>query len=260
MNKKLIIKNKVLKLIARFNWPRNKYCVFCEKNVSQFLPYKNGSRGRSTFTAAMCVVGSDVDNFSCPWCGSHDRERHLYLYMQKLELFNELTSYDVLHFAPEKLLGELLGQMVKGRYIKADLFPLTPDIKEVDITNMSFDEQGFDLIIANHILEHVDDVSKALHEIYRVLKKGGYCILQTPYSEKLQHTFCDPGINDDFSRFQAYGQEDHVRLFGRDIFDIITESGLESIVKTHDQLLSDIDTVKYGVNAKEPLFLFRRPM
>ncbi|EMR11903.1 hypothetical protein MPL1_13187 [Methylophaga lonarensis MPL] len=256
----LKIKNKLMKIVARFGWPRKRYCVFCEKPVSRFLPYRNGSRGRSAFTKAMQVVGSDVDNFSCPRCGCHDRERHLYLYVQKLALYNQLSGYDVLHFAPEKRLSELLGQIIKGRYTKADLYPASADIKQVDITKMAFNDQNFDLIIANHVLEHVDDASKALNEIYRVVKKGGYCILQTPYSEKLQHTFSDPGINDEIDRFQAYGQEDHVRLFGNDIFDIITKAGFESMVTTHNQLLPDIDATRYGVNPREPLFLFRRPM
>ena len=98
----------------------------------------------------------------------------------------------------------------------------------MDILDMPLESESFDFVIANHVLEHVSDDLKALTEIRRVLRVGGYAILQTPYSSKLHHTWQDPGIADDAARLQAYGQEDHVRLFGRDIFARITSAGLAS--------------------------------
>ena len=212
-----------------------------------------------TLPRVLHSIGSDVDNFSCPWCGSHDRERHLYLYMKTLGLLDQLKTADVIHFAPEKKLSKLFEKYISGRYVKADLFPATNGIEKVDMTEMSFKDESFDFLIANHVLEHVDDHIKALTEIRRVLKKGGYCILQTPYSEKLNKTFSDPGIDDENSRLLAYGQEDHVRIFGGDIFDIFSSVGLEPMVKLHADVLSDFEPKHYGVNVKEPLFLFRRP-
>jgi SAM-dependent methyltransferase len=105
----------------------------------------------------------------------------------------------------------------------------------------------------------VDDDLKALTEIYRVLKPGGHAILQTPYSAKLHHTWEDPGIDDDAARLQAYGQIDHVRLFGRDIFARFASTGLASCVRQHHELLPDVNAAVFGVNPREPLFLFRRP-
>ena len=108
------------------------------------------------------------------------------------------------------------------------------------------------------MLEHVDDDLLALSELRRVLKVGGYAILQTPFSNKLTRTFSDPGIDSNYARFQAYGQEDHVRLYGRDIIARIESAGLKSRVATHDEVLADIDPLKFGVNDKEPFLLFER--
>lgn len=253
------IRNKLVRNWAKFLPKRNRYCVLCDTNLANFLPYRRG-KTCITLPRVLHAVGSDIDNFSCPWCGSHDRERHLHLYMKTLGLLDQLKTADVLHFAPEKKLSKLFEKYISGRYVKADLFPATNDIEKVDMTEMSFEDESFDFLIANHVLEHVDNHIKALREIRRVLKKGGYCILQTPYSEKLNKTFSDPGIDNENSRLLAYGQEDHVRLFGKDIFSIISSVGLEPMVKRHADVLSDFEPKHYGVNVEEPLFLFRRPV
>jgi len=97
-----------------------------------------------------------------------------------------------------------------------------------------------------------------LSEIHRVLKPGGMAILQTPYSSRLHRTWQDAGIDTPEARLQAYGQEDHVRLFGRDIFDRIVAAGFRSDVRLHSELLADVDPDIAGVNAAEPFFLFRK--
>ncbi len=122
------------------------------------------------------------------------------------------------HFAPERRLSKRIAASNPSRYVRCDLYPQSADVIHVDMLAIPFDNESFDFVIANHVLEHVDDDLKALAEIRRVLRIGGYAILQTPYSNKLHHTWQDAGVADDQSRLQVYGQEDHVRLFGRDIF------------------------------------------
>lgn len=206
----------------------------------------------------MDTAGSDPDHFECPRCGSHDRERHLFLYLQSSGLLEEARGAAILHFAPEKHLTKLIQQTQPAQYVKADLFPGAPDVQRVDMLDMQFADNGFDLVIANHVLEHVSDADRALAEIRRVLKPGGYTILQTPYSRTLHHTWEDPGIDSQDARLQAYGQEDHVRLFGRDIFDRFAATGFESRVQQHAELLPGVDTRIAGVNPIEPFFLFRK--
>jgi len=208
---------------------------------------------------ALNGVGSDADNFSCPACGAHDRERHLFLYLERLGLMATLKKASVLHFAPEQRLAKIIEGVPPARYVKADLFPTDPTIEKIDMLDMPYAAESFDVIIANHVLEHVADDLKALSELRRVLKRGGTAILQTPFSAKLKSTFEDPGIDDDFSRLQAYGQADHVRLYGLDIFERIASAGFEADIRTHKHTLGDIDTIRYGVNPREPFFLFRKP-
>jgi SAM-dependent methyltransferase len=204
------------------------------------------------------IVGSDHDHFECPRCGSHDRERHLFMYLRASGMLEAMRGKSVLHFAPEKRLSKRLLAEHPASYIRCDLYPQSDDIVRLDMLAMDMESESIDVLIANHVLEHVDDDRKALSEIGRVLRPGGYAILQTPYSGKLHRTWQDSGIDTDAARLQAYGQADHVRLFGRDIFDRITEAGFESCVQKHADVLPEIDPVTTGVNPQEPFFLFRK--
>ena len=235
------------------------HCALCGHHVWRFMPYRKGSRGVAPLMHTLDVVGSDVDNFECPRCGAHDRERHLLLYMRAAGLLDWLHGKSILHFAPEKRLPHWILAANPAQYTQCDLHPSSPEVMRVDMLDMAFEAGNFDMLIANHVLEHVGSAEKALAEIFRVLKSGGYAILQTPYSAKLHRTWSDPGIDTPQARLQAYGQEDHVRLFGRDIFDIVAAAGFESRVRRHAELLDDTDHVMAGVNATEPFFLFRKP-
>lgn len=164
----------------------------------------------------------------------------------------------MLHFAPEKRLSRFIAATEPSRHVRADLFPDSPDVQRVDMLAMPFDDETFDCVIANHVLEHVGNVERALGEIHRVLRPDGHAILQTPYSSKLHRTWEDEGIDTPAARLQAYGQEDHVRLFGLDIFERIARSGFEPIVQKHESLLEDVDPDRAGINPTEPFFLFQR--
>jgi len=204
------------------------------------------------------MVGSNPDQFECPHCGAHDRERHLLMYFQATGLLEQMQGKAVLHFAPEKRLSRRIVAARPARYLPCDLYPSGPDVLEVDMLAIQFESASFDFVIANHVLEHVADDLQALKEIRRVLKSGGHAILQTPYSRKLHRTWQDDGIADDAARLQAYGQADHVRLFGRDIFDRFASVGLEPRIGMHVELLRDVDADVAGVNPVEPFFLFQR--
>lgn len=202
------------------------HCVMCGHRVWRFMPYQTGSSGAPRLARVLEVIGSDIDHFECPHCGAHDRERHLLLYLKVTGLLVAMQGKAVLHFAPEKHLSHRIEDAGPARYIRCDLYPQAPRVQHVDMLDMPFDDESFDFVVANHVLEHVSDDFKALAEIRRVLKTDGYAILQTPYSNKLHHTWQDDGIDNDASRLQAYGQADHIRLFGRDIFTRFNAAGL----------------------------------
>lgn len=252
------LKHTLSRRLATIPLINSQYCCLCNSKIGQFLPYRKGTASRAPLMTALNVVGSDIDNFSCPLCGCHDRERHLYLYMSALGILNKMTGARVLHFAPEIKLREIIERQRPENYVKADLYPAASDIEKINMLKIPYANESFDYVIANHVLEHVDDYAQALSEIRRVLVRGGFAILQTPYSQKLQTTFSDPGVNDDVSRLNAYGQEDHLRLFGKDIFSLFAASGLEPHIQRHKDVLGEKDAKFYGVNLEEPFFLFER--
>lgn len=242
--------------------PQRGYCCVCESAIGAFLPYAPaGLRPFRTppLLGALEVVGSDVGRFSCPRCLSHDRERHLVLYLRALGLDRRLQAMRILHVAPEHHLARIIARHQPSRYIQGDLFPASPAIERVDLQSIPFEAGSFDLVIANHVLEHVDDDAGALREIARVLAPGGQAILQTPYSPMLASTFEDPGIRSPVARLQAYGQEDHVRLYGSDVFQRFASAGLADAHVAHADALAGLDAYRHGVNPAEPLFLFRKP-
>lgn len=249
---------KLQHIYARSALSNSHYCVLCDRQLSMFLPYRGGSKNRNSLMKALNVVGSDVDNFTCPHCSCHDRERHLFLYMNELGIIEQLAGKKILHIAPETELSKKIAESLPERYIKADLFPERDQIQKVDLMNTPFEDDYFDFVICNHVLEHVDDLERALSEIRRVLKVGGSAILQVPYCKNLKDTFSDAGIDTPEARSLAYGQEDHRRLFGSNVSEVIESTGLVSELKFHNDLLKHIQPSIYGVNAQEPLFLFRK--
>lgn len=235
-------------------------CALCGHRIGRFIPYAGGLRGVPKLMHALNMVGSDVEHFECPRCGSHDRERHVFLYLQYAGLLSAMRGKRVLHFAPEKGLSRIISELVPTKYVKCDLHPRDADVLHVDMLAMPFEEESFDFVIANHVLEHVDDDLQALGEIRRVLAEGGHAVLQTPFSAKLQRTWSDVGIADASARTQAFGQADHVRLYGTDIFERFASVGLVSLVQGHRELLQGVSASVAGVNADEPFFLFVRGM
>ena len=244
------------KLLARCGC--NVWCCLCGRKAKQFLPFMGGWKAAPAIINALDIVGSDLDHHSCPHCGCTDRERHLFLYLDRLKLWKQFEGATVLHFAPERAISSVIESAQPLEYLRADLFPASSKIEKIDLMAIPCGDSTFDILIVNHVLEHVQDDIKALNEIHRVLKPGGIAILQTPYSAILEKTFCDNGIDTNLMRHHAYGQEDHVRLYGKDIFKLIESVGFQSEINLHSDVLYEIDSDYHGVNPKEPLFLFRR--
>jgi len=257
-----LLARNVVRFVAGLPLPNRHYCCVCEARVAKFLPYMpTGLRPYRPplFIAAMETIGSDTANFSCPRCGSHDRERHLLLYFRATGLLSLIQGKRILHLAPEKHISAIIMGMQPARYVMGDLYP-GPGMELVDLQDIAYPAGSFDLVIANHVLEHVNDDIRALREIRRVLCEGGHAILQTPYSQALTCKFENSGISSGKARLQAYGQEDHVRLYGRDIFERFASIGLADRTIRHEEALPDVDALKYGVNPQEPFFLFQKPL
>jgi SAM-dependent methyltransferase len=233
---------------------RRKECYVCGRTFHHFTRYRNGRGKGSEFLEKLNVVGSDIDNFGCMYCGSHDRERHLFMFFDKLELWDKMKKAKVIHFAPEKNLQKKIGEQSPSKYIKADLRPQAGDVEKIDATQIPYDDNSFDVLIANHVLEHIQDHSKALSEFYRILRPGGIAILQTPYSKLLKNNFEDENINTDALRMFFHREPDHVRIFGEYQFlKSIEKTGLHLQIKRHEDLFAAAAARRYGVNPKEDL-------
>lgn len=184
-------------------------CPICEKSFRKFLPY--GNKG--------------VSNRLCPNCLSLERHRLMWLYLkEKTNFFDK--KYSVLHIAPEQPFLKRFRKLNNLEYITADLISPLADIK-MDIRSMPFENERFDIVICNHVLEHIDDDIMAISEVYRVLKKNGFAILQVPIDYNRKTTYEDASITDRKSREEIFGQYDHVRVYGLDYGKRLSKAGFE---------------------------------
>jgi len=164
-------------------------------------------------------------NILSPSTLSLERHRLLWLYLhQKTNFFT--AELKVLHFAPEQCFLKRFKQLKNLDYTTTDLLSPIADIK-ADICNLPFDDNSYDVILCNHVLEHIPDDTKAMKELYRVMKPGGYGIFQIPQDLSRDKTFEDDGITDKAERARIFGQYDHVRIYGLDYFDKLRTIGFK---------------------------------
>ncbi len=260
-----IIKKIIVKILMEIKKVVNglgakRKCYICGKTFNNFTKFRGGSKNKSQFRKRINSVGSDIDNFGCMYCGSHDRERHLFMFFDKLMLWKRMKNGKILHFASEKHLQIKISQQAPSEYVKADLYPKNQDTQRIDATAIPFRNDTFDFLIANHILEHIPDYHKALSEFYRVLKPGGIAILQTPYSRVLKNNFEDEGIDSDELRLFFHGQVNHVRTFGEHQFlSSLEEAGFSLKIRKHEECFDANDAYYYGVPIEEDLIMVKKP-
>jgi hypothetical protein len=236
----------------------SRFCVVCGQSSADFGPYRGGWAFAPALVREVGYVAGDYDDCYCTKCSSTDRERHLQLYLSALSILDDLNGKRVIHFAPELHTRSLIKAANPQEYIMCDIAPKSADIRQMDLLNLDFPDDSVDLVIVNHVLEHVPDFEKALSEIRRVLKPEGMAIMQTPFCLGLQTTWEDDGIVTEAARYQAFGQEDHVRLFGMDLFERILQAGFSSRGGSHADLLPDVDAWRNGVDPREPFFLYSK--
>jgi SAM-dependent methyltransferase len=232
-------------------------CSICDQPVDHWLPHPQIAM-RSEFMKLLGTVGSDLSVYQCPHCHSTDRDRHLWHYMRAVGLLKMLPSAQLLHIAPERPLELLIEAHKPMAYVRGDLQPRRDGHLKLDVEALPFDDGSFDLIICNHVLEHVADPARALAEFHRCLVPGGVLIAQTPFAPALKNTLeLNRPVTPGFARL-FYGQEDHVRLFGADIVDLFHAAGFAGEPLSHASVLGEMDARLQGCNAIEPFFAFTR--
>lgn len=195
--------------------------------------------------------GSQRENALSPGTLSLERHRQMWLYLQNETDFF-IKNYKVLHIAPEQEFLRKFKKMKNLDYISADLFSPIVDVK-ADILDLPFADESFDIVFCNHVLEHIEDDAKAMSELYRVLKPGGWGILQVPMKNSLEKTYEDFSIKDPKERQKHFGQYDHVRWYGMDYFDRLQKAGFETESNFYSQKFSEEEIKKYGLRINEIL-------
>lgn len=168
---------------------------------------------------------SPRENVLSPSTLSLERHRLLWLWLERETDFFTKPS-KVLHFAPEQAFYKRFRKSTHLDYTTTDLNSPLADVK-ADICNLPFKDNAYDIILCNHVLEHIPDDTKAMQELYRVLKPGGMAILQIPQDLNREVTFEDNSITDRDERAKIFGQYDHVRVYGRDYFDKLRSIGFK---------------------------------
>ena len=235
---KWLVPGKYCIAIKSFLYAGNSvHCPLCGGNFRKFLAYGVISRPGA----------------QCPKCGSLERFRLLWLYLKnKTNIFND--NLRVLHFAPEPLIQERLKSKPNLDYISSDLNPINAMLK-MDITDINFKDDTFDVIICSHVLEHILDDGKAMRELFRVLKPGGWSIIQVPIQEGQEKTFEDPTVQSPEDRERLFGQFDHVRRYGLDFKDRLKDAGFRVSVDNYGRELGNDLIKKYGLGEQLEIYL-----
>ena len=235
------VSKPIFKLLSAFYIGNNVECPICNKKFRKFFPY-----GRVTRENALCTN-----------CLSLERHRLIFIYLKKkTSILNQNNK--ILHIAPENCLIKTFKKNKKIDYVTADLNSPLADIK-MDIHNMPFDDNIFDFVICNHVLEHVDNDIKALQEIKRVLKKGGKGIVQVPFYFPIPKiTIEDKNIVDKKKREILYGQSDHVRKYGEDYKQRLESTGLKVEIVYPSDFLSKSEMKLYSVFETEEIYIINK--
>ncbi|WP_462252000.1 class I SAM-dependent methyltransferase [Ekhidna sp.] len=213
-------------------------CPVCESHFRKFLPY-----GRI----------SSRSNALCPNCLALERHRLIWLYLKrKTDFFTKEAK--MLHIAPELCFMDRFEALDNLEYITADIESPLAKVK-MDIHEIPFEDNSIDIIFCNHVLEHVYDDIQALSEMKRVLKPGGWAILQVPFFHPLpETTYEDKSITDPKEREKAFGQDDHVRMYGEDYAERLRGTGFNVVEERLIEELSDQEISRYALPDNEIIY------
>jgi SAM-dependent methyltransferase len=216
------------------------YCPICESEVQGFLPHGDPPR----------------DNARCPGCGSLERHRlDWILFRDHTDLFDG-SPKTMLHVAPEKCLVPRLRSIPNLAYVTADLNP-SKGMLCMDLTHIKLPDDVFSIIYCSHVLEHIPDDRKAIAELYRVLKPGGWAVLQVPLSAAKTNE--NPAIVDPEERKEHFGQHDHVRRCGPDYIERMRAAGFSARPIGATEIVKASDCDRMGIQTGRVIFFCTKP-
>ncbi len=247
------------KILGFYYSGTNYYCPFCKKSFRKML---TGGSKHPVLEEKQIIGSGYRQNCVCPKCLSTDRDRLIFLYLkEKTNIFSEKLK--VLHISPSISLKKFISSLPNIDYTTGikyhEGFYYSKNSAILDITDIPFKNNEFDIIICNHVLEHILDDKKAMTELFRVLKPDGWAILQVPISHILKTTYEDKNITTTKEREKYFGQFDHVRIYGQDYIKRLEDVGFK--VETHNPNKENwgiSDITKYAINPDEDIFIARK--
>ncbi|MDX2361331.1 MAG: methyltransferase domain-containing protein [Crocinitomicaceae bacterium] len=232
------------KLVAPLLYKGDKVsCPVCERSFSKFLSY-----------------GSDIahrEGVLCPYDLTLERHRLMWLYLKDHSDFFTAENVKVLHIAPEQCFHKRFKNQKNLDYLTGDLLSPIADM-HFDLHDIPLEDNRFDVVFCNHVMEHVDDAHKCMTELYRVMKPGGWAIMQVPQDFSREETYEDPSIVTPEDREKHYWQYDHVRLFGKDYPDWLRKAGFEVEEFDKESKYSEEMIAKYRLAKSEILYIARK--
>jgi SAM-dependent methyltransferase len=234
-------------------WGRKHHCNVCLAHVRTWIWVGLSSEVFNNHE----MVGAGRRKRGCPICHATDRDRlMLHFFENHWNNLFENSKPDVLHFAPESYLIGFLNAHTK-RYVKGDFFApgyqYTSDTLQMDVQQITFENNTWDMVIANHVLEHVKDDNLAMSEIFRVLKPGGVAIVQVPWSLNLSDTIEVSDVENPLNLESITGQFDHQRLYGLDFYKRLMDVGFEL------EYWSDANQIqRLGLHPREQIVMARK--
>jgi len=224
----VMVVNPLLLLVGR-RWPR-RTCECCGWRGVEFLWAHHGR----------WVVRDSI----CPHCESRPRHRALTLLVPSVVPADAVRN--ALHFAPEPLLAAALRARYPGaEYRTTDLYRTDVDLPGEDVQALTIADASADLVICNHVLEHVTDDERAIAELARVTAPGGVAFVTVPgdWTGSPTVTFDRPDENG------------HLRHYGADVATLLRRSFAE--VRSVGAESISPDPRRNGIRTDEPVFVCR---
>lgn len=238
------------------------YCPVCERRVKRFMPLPDFYRDQAELHGYLYSLDDaetlNYNQYSCPYCSSTDRDRLYALYLRERSVCHEIKGkLEIVEFAPVKPLGRMIKKLGAFNLRTADLFMKEVDDK-VNLEDMSlYQDESFDCFICSHVLEHVPDDRKALRELLRILKPGGWGILMVPIILLLDEIDEDSGLSEG-ERWRRFGQGDHLRMYSKKGFICRAEEAGFTVKQYGWQHFSRELFNKAGIDMKSILYIVEK--
>lgn len=240
----LIRLSYIFKVVAPLIYKGNNvHCPVCEKSFRKFLSYGSSVAHR--------------ENVLCPYDLTLERHRLMWYYLKNHSNFFSANNIELLHIAPEQCFHGKFKKQKNLNYTTGDLESPIADL-HFDLHNIPLEENSFDVIFCNHVLEHVEDDHQCMKELYRIMKKGGWGIFQVPIDYNRDETYEDASIISEKDRELHFWQKDHLRLYGKDYPIKLQNVGFDvEIFNYHEHIAKD-SNIDQRFHKDELLYIIKK--